>query len=313
MIGLITFILLFGVLAFVFKLFSVPSYFNPAGGPNIKKIGIAAGILVLCLVVSSINPITVERIDAGSVGLKVDKAGNNKGIPIAIPVKGWVFYNSWVTEIVELSIRQNHVQAEPFSVTAKGGFPLTVSPSYNYALKPDKAAALYINLLKGGDYESLRGTWLKTATELALTNATNAYTLDSMFNAKEKYNVDVTKEMNKEMNLYFEVSQINPGVSPPKEMADVIKNKTEAVQNAQLAELNRITADQQALTKIANARGDSAQLVINAKAEAEAIKVKTQEVSSTYVEYIKWLNASPDLPRVPTTVLGSSGYMVNLK
>ncbi len=322
MIGIITFILTTLVLGIILGVFNPKNYYTESEpdrfGHRSKELNPAAIVkLVITVVVSIflsiINPISVQRIDAGNVGLKIDRIGNSKGIPVAIPVKGWVFYNSWISDIVEYSVRQNHVAYDKFLVTTKGGFSITVAPSFNYSLKPEKAADLYINLLKGGEFKNLEDNWLATATNIALNNASNNYTIDSIFNNKQHYQQDVEKELNKELSLYFTVTQINPGVIPPDELADVIKSKTEAIQKAQQAELDKITAQAEAETKIAKAKGDSAQAVITAAGEAEAIKLKTRELSPTYVEYIRWVNANGDVPRVPSTVLGgSNGFMLNL-
>lgn len=262
-------------------------------------------VALLAILVFCFEPIKVERIDAGSVGLKIDRAGNNKGIPVAVPVKGWVFYNAWFSDIVEYPIRQNHVAYAAFSVTCKGGFPMDVTPSFNYALKPERVADLYIHLLKGTNFSSLEENYLKTATMLSLNNASNYYPIDSIFNNKAGYNKAVENELNRELSAYFYVTQINPGTVAPPELKQVIIDKTNAVQNAQKAELQKITAIADAQTKMANARGDSAEKVINALADAKVIELKTKELSPTYVEYIKWSNAGDNVPRVPSTILGS--------
>lgn len=315
MIGVLTFILAVALLGTTFGVFNPKNYFtepNKYGDKSLKPSMIVklSLVVITSIVLGLINPVSIQRIDAGNVGLKIDRVGNSKGIPVAIPVKGWVFYNSWISDVVEYSIRQNHVSYQAFSVTTKGGFPIQVSPSFNYALKPEKAADLYINLLKGGSFSSLEDNWLSTATNIALANASNSYTIDSIFNHKQQYQVDVTTELNKELSAYFTVSQINPGVAPPKELADVIKNKTEAIQKAQQAELDKLTAQAEAETKIAKAKGDSAQAVITAAGEAEAIRLKTREINPTYVEYIRWVNAGQDVPRVPSTVLGSGTSVI---
>ena len=315
MIGTLTFIVSILLIGLPLGIFNFKNYFTEPDRYDNREvkpvmIGKAVGVLLVSIVLSLINPVTIQRIDAGNVGLKIDRVGNSKGIPVAIPVKGWVFYNSWVSDVVEYSIRQNHVSYQSFSVTTKGGFPIQVSPSFNYSLKSDKAVDLYINLLKGGSFSSLEDNWLSTATNIALANASNSYTIDSIFNHKQQYQEDVTRELNKELSSYFLVSQINPGVAPPKELADVIKAKTEAIQKAQQAELDKLTAQAEAETKIATAKGDSAKAVITAAGEAEAIKLKTRELSPTYVEYIRWVNASGDVPRVPSTVLGSGTSMI---
>lgn len=315
MIFFATFILSLLVLGFLFGVFTPSNYFGEPdryGDRQVKVVPIikAAVVLAVSLFLGAINPLSIQRIDSGNVGVKIDKVGNEKGIPRAVPVKGWVFYNDWTTDIVEFTIRQQHVQYDAFDVTTKGGFGIKVAPSFNYALKPEKAVDVYINLLRGGDFSSLQETWLKTATMIALANASNSYTIDSIFNNKAHYQQDIDKELNKEMSSYFTVSQINPGVVPPAELAQVIKQKTETIQKAQQAELDRITAENEALTKIATARGDSAQAVIQAAGRAEAIKREQQTLTPLYIEYIKtqkW-NGS-----VPSTVLGgSNGFMINL-
>ena len=305
MISLLFFIAALLILGSIMGVFNFENYkgkyknFDP---PNLKQVIKAAVVLTVSIIFSVIQPIEIQRIDAGNVGLKIDRIGNEKGIPVARQVKGWVFYNSWTTDVVEYSIRQNHVSYKGFSVTTKGGFPITVSPSFNYALKPEKAADLYVNLLKGGNFSSLENNFLSTATILALNNASNKYTIDSIFNNKERYNMAVADELNKELVLYFIVTQINPGTIPPPELSQVIKAKTETIQRAQQAELDKITAQAEAETKIATAKGDSASLVIAAKAAAEAIKLKQSQLTPEYIEFIKW---SLWDGKLPTTTLGS--------
>lgn len=314
MIGLAFAVLTLLLIGAPMGMFNWSKYTNQDERPNSKHILRVVMVVVLAAIVGIFEPITVQRIDAGNIGLGVDRVGNNKGVPKAIPVKGWVFYNAWTRDIVEYSIRQNHVSYKDFSVTTKGGFPMTVAPSFNYALKPEAAAELYINLLKGSDFSSLESNFLMTATQLSLNNASNKYTIDSIFNNKEAYNMAVAAELNKELSKYFVVTQINPGTVPPLELKDVIVAKTNAIQDAQKSELQRITADNNAKVKIANAKGDSAEKVINALAEAKSIELKTKELSPTYVEYIKWSGADGSVPRVPATVLGSgTGYILNNK
>ena len=289
------------ILGIIFGAFKKQNLMSPAGRLKIPAKLIL--IFIAAVIISVLQPVKVQRIDAGNVGLKIDRVGDNKGRPQVQPVKGWVFYNAWLTDVVEYSIRQNHVSYDNFTVTTKGGFPMSVAPSFNYALGPGGAADLYINLLKGSSFSDLKTNFLMTATQLALNNASNKYAIDSIFNDKEGYNMAVAHELNKELAAYFVVSQINPGSVPPQELADVIKAKTETIQRAQQAELDKITAIAQAETKIAQAKGDSAALVIAAQADAEAIRLKQTQLSPQYIEFIKWQKWDGALP---STSLGTN-------
>lgn len=85
------------------------------------------------------------------------------------------------------------------------------------------------------------------------------------------------------------------------------------IQNVQIAIQNRLVAEAGAQEKIARAKGDSAVTIINALAEANSIRLRREQITPEYVEYIRWVNAGKDVPRVPSTVLGRDGsYIYNL-
>lgn len=260
--------------------------------------------VVLFIIIWAVSPIGIQRIDAGNVGLKVDRIGNDKGIPVAQPCKGWVFYNTWTTDVIEYSIRQFHVEYKAFEIAAKGGTPIPVQPSFNIYLKSEKAVEVYIHLLKGADLESLKDNWLSNATILALKNATNRFTPDSIFNHSDQYQIAVRKELESQVGKYFDIdNQLNPGQMPPASMKGILQSKANAVQAAQQAELDRQTAVAKAQQKIAEARGDSAQAVISASGRAEAIKKEQSVLTPTYVEFIRWSKWDGKLP---TTMLGNN-------
>lgn len=307
MISLTIFAVSFAAFGAALGVFKLRNYVTAKQTLNGLQLAKAIGVLILSIVISMFQPLEIQRIDAGNVGLKIDRIGNNKGIPVAREVKGWVLYNSWTTDVVEYSIRQNHVAYSAFSVTTKGGFPITVAPSFNYSLKPEKAADIYISLLKGGEFKSLEDNFLNTATVIALNNATNKYSIDSVFNNKEHFQQDVEKELNKELSKFFVVNQINPGVVAPPELANVIKAKANAVQQAQQAELDKVTAIAEAETKVAKARGDSASIVISAQAEAKAIQIKQNAITPGYTEFVKWSQWDGKLP---STMLSSGANVL---
>lgn len=308
MIGLIlggVFLLLFGTM---FGIFKFGNYEKSNGDLNVPLMLKASFVAITTLIIMFFQPMSIQRIDAGNVGLKIDRIGNDKGIPVARNVKGWVFYNSWTTDVIEYSIRQFHVEFESFEVAAKGGTTIPVKPSYNIYLKPEKSVDVYIHLLKGADLEALKGTWLKNATEIALKNATNRFTPDSIFNHADLYQRAVRNELLLQIGGYFNIDdQLNPGQSPPPSMKGILQAKANAIQAAQQAELDRQTAVAKAEQKIAEARGDSAQLVINAKADAEAIRLKQSELTPQYIEFIRWSRWNGVLP---STVLGSSSNIL---
>jgi regulator of protease activity HflC (stomatin/prohibitin superfamily) len=112
------------------------------------------------------------------------------------------------------------------------------------------------------------------------------------------------------VSKWFNVSQLRTNIVPPAEISESIVAKTRAIQEVQVAENRRQVAVAEAERKIAEARGDSAQAVIQAAGRAEAIRREQLSLTSLYIEYIKIQKWSG---QVPTTVAGgNSGFLIQL-
>lgn len=273
-----------------------------SGEPDVNKKKIFKTILsvVIALLVAFINPLEVERIDVGNVGLKVNNTGDERGVSKTVYVTGWVFYNSWLSRIKEYPVTQQHIDYEKTSIITKGGFQAEIKPSFNWSVNPSNAADMYQNLKK--DVDDIRDTWLKNAIIGAVNDVANLYTVDSIFNHRAEFEYEIVKECNKRVSKWFNVSQLRTNIVPPPAITEAINAKTKAVQEAQGAVQRTIVAQAEAQEKIARAKGDSADQVIRAAGRAEAVRKEQQFLTGMYIEYIKVQKWKGD---VPTTVLGS--------
>lgn len=306
MIGLVTFILSILILGSAFGIFNFSNYFGPADKygdrpSNPKQIAKLVGVVVVSILLAAINPVTVERIDVGHVGLKINNTGDERGISKTTYVTGWVFYNSWLSRIKEYPVTQQHVDYEEAAIITKGGFQATIKPSFNWSVNPGNAADMYQNLRQ--DVDQIKETWLKNAIIGAVNDVANLYTVDSIFNHRAEFEAAIVTECNKRVSKWFNISQLRTNIVPPKAITDAINAKTAAVQEAQAAVQQRIVAEAEAQTQIARAKGDSAQAVIAAAGRAEAVKKEQQFLTPLYIDYLKVQKWKGD---VPTTVLGSN-------
>ena len=314
MIGMITFILSLGVLGILFGVFNFNNYLSEPDRYNNRKVKVgvvvkAIFVFVLSFIIGVVNPISVERIDVGHVGLKINNTGDERGISKTTYVTGWVFYNSWLSRIKEYPVTQQHVDYEETAIITRGGFQAVIKPSFNWSVNPSNAADMYQNLRQ--DVDQIKETWLKNAIIGAVNDVANLYSVDSIFNHRAEFESDIVKECNQRVSKWFNVSQLRTNIVPPKEITEAINQKTKAVQEAQAAIQQKIVAEAQALTQIAKAKGDSAQAVIAASGRAEAVRKEQQFLTPMYIEYIraqKWDGAYPQ------TMLGSGGnVLLNLK
>lgn len=308
MIFLLTFILSMLILGTSFGVFNFKNYTSKEetryGTETKTNTGLVIKLVVVVLVsfiIGVVNPVTVERIDVGNVGLKVNNTGDERGVSKTTYVTGWVFYNNWLSRIKEFPVTQQHIDYEETSIITRGGFQAIIKPSFNWSVNPGNAADMYQNLKQ--DVDQIKDTWLKNAIIGAVNDIANLYTVDSIFNHRAEFEADIVKECNKRVSKWFNVSQLRTNIVPPKEITQAINAKTAAVQEAQAAIQQKIVAEAQAQTQIAKAKGDSAQAVISAAGRAEAVKKEQQYLTPLYIDYLKVQKWKGD---VPTTVLGSN-------
>ena len=307
MISLLFFLVIFAVVALVLGVFKRSRYVNEGGRLKLTSLYIPVLAICIALVAVTINPIDVERIDAGHVGIKVSNVGDNRGVGRTEYVTGWVFYNSWISKIYEFPIHQQHIDYESNDIVTKGGFRATIKPSFNYSINAGNVADMFQNLRVG--VKEMEQGWLKNAIVGSVNDVANRYTVDSIFNHREEFESDIVKECNKRVSKWFNVSQLRTNIVPPTEISESIIAKTRAIQEVQVAENRRQVAIAEAERKIAEARGDSAQAVIQAAGRAEAIKREQLSLTPLYIDYIKVQKWSG---QVPTTVAGNAGLMIQL-
>lgn len=306
--ALLFFIVAFLVVGLILQAFRKSTYRTPEG--RFKSSGLLRFFLtvLLSLLIAAFSPVDVERIDAGHVGIKVSNVGDNRGVGRTEYVTGWVFFNSWISRIYEFPIHQQHIDYEAADIVTKGGFRATIKPSFNYSINAGNVADMFQNLRVG--VKEMEQGWLKNAIVGSVNDVANRYTVDSIFNHREEFESAIVKECNKRVSQWFNVSQLRTNIVPPTEISESIVAKTRAIQEVQVAENRRQVAVADAERKIAEARGDSAQAVIQASGRAEAIKKEQLSLTPLYIDYIKVQKWSG---QVPSTVAGGgSGFIIQL-
>lgn len=276
-------------------------------------------ILVVGLLIGFIQPYSLERVDASGVGFKVHLTGEARGTDKYEYKTGWVTYNTWSDQFVEIKTSQQHIEYDTISVITKGGFMAKITPSFNYSVVAANAADMYVSLRE--PLEQIEQGWLKNAIYSSVNDVANKWAVDSIFNSREEFEAAIIVECNKRVVKWFTVSQLRSNIIPPPALQAAIEAKTKAIQEVQVAENKKKVAVAEALTnvataeglaksKIATARGDSAQAVITANGQAEAIRIQQKQLTPMYIE---WVKATQWDGVMPTTILSGSIPMINLK
>lgn len=265
-------------------------------------------VLVLGIIISIFQPYAVERVDAGHKGIIVNLSGSERGVANYQYKTGWVVYNSWFKQVLEFPTYQQHIEYDDQMVVTKGGFSATIKPSFNYSLKEDAIGDMFQNLRLG--VKEIEQGWLKNAIIGAVNDEANRWEVDSIFNHRQAFEAAIVSECNKRLTKWFNVSQLRTNITPPPALQEAIIAKTKSIQQAQASEQQALAAIADGKRKVAIARADSAEAIINASAAAKAIELKQQKITPMYIEYLK---AQAWDGRLPTTVAGGSGTFLNIK
>lgn len=265
-------------------------------------------VLLLTMLIGMVQPFAIEKIDAGNKGLKVNLVGNQRGVSSYQYKTGWVVYNTWTEQILEFPIYQQHIEYDDQIVILKGGFSATIKPTFNYSLKENAIGDMFVNLRK--PITDIEQFWLKNAIVGAVNDEANKWEVDSIFNHRQAFEAAIVVECNTRLSKWFNVSQLRTNITPPEALQESIIAKTKSIQQAQASEQQALAAIADGKRKIAVARADSAETVINASAKAKAMDLTQQKLTTLYVEYKKvekWDG------KMPTTVAGGSGTFLNIK
>ena len=267
-------------------------------------------VLIIGLSLGFIQPYKLDRVDAGNVGVKVNLSGDARGVSKYEYKTGWVVFNTWAEQLYEFPVFQQTISYNKQDVITKGGFPATIHPSFNYSLKSGSVGDMFQNLRL--DIKSVEQGWLQTAIVGAINDVANKWEVDRIFNEREHFEAAIKAECNKRLSKWFIVSQLRTNIVPPQSLQETIISKTKAIQQAQAEDQKALTAEAEARKKVAIANGDAQQTIIAAKAQAEAMRIRKQEITPIYIEYLKWIDVDPNTPRVPQ-VVGSSAVLNQLK
>lgn len=304
-------IALIAALVTIFKSIEKDKY----GDPKVSGRGLIIGIAIFIggIIVSAVQPFAISKIDAGSVGLKVNLTGDNRGVSKSTYVSGWIMYNTFTSDLKEYQTTQQTIEYPEQSVISKGGFAATIHPSFNYSVVPGNVSNMFQNLRL--ELKEIEQGWLKNAITSSINDVANIWEVDSIFNHRAAFEAAIVAECNKRVSKWFTVSQLKTNIIPPASLQNAIEGKTRAIQEAQAAIQRKQVAEAEAQEKIAIAKGDSAQAVIAASGKAKANSLLQQSLTPMLLQQ-KWIEAWKDGgSKVPNYIsgAGSDKFMMSIK
>jgi regulator of protease activity HflC (stomatin/prohibitin superfamily) len=262
-----------------------------------KLYSILLGVLLLSFTVCT-------RISPGSVGVKVNQFGTDKGVMDVTECTGFVWYNPIKYDIYEFPTTIQHVEYSGdygFIVNSKDGAEFHVNPIVNYSVKPDMVATVFKSYKK--ELPELEVGFIKTAVYDAFRIATNGFSADSLISHRQTYEKLVRQMLDEELNKNgFLISQFTSNLNYPETFKHAIEAKNAMVQQALQAENQVKLSEANAKIQVAKAEGNAQSLIIQAQADARANQLRQQSLTALLVQqqFIeKWNGVLPQYGTTP--------------
>jgi regulator of protease activity HflC (stomatin/prohibitin superfamily) len=183
------------------------------------------------------------------------------------------------------------VDYEPFTLNSKDGSQFTVDPTILIQLEKGEGPAVFRKYRKQLNDVLLSTiyTYVKDAYRIEL----NKYTADELISNRNKFESDVQAHLDTILAAeHFRLSQVTSGLQYPSSLVEAINMKNKVVQDKQRAD-----------NEVMLAKAQAEKLLVSARAEAEANRLRTTALTPAVLEQMwieKWDGKLPVYGQVPT-------------
>lgn len=234
--------------------------------------------------------ISVERIDAGCVGIRVNLVGDNRGVDDIEEVTGWVVYMPIFTAIYEFPVYTQVKDYDPFKVNAKDGSEFTVDPTFSYYVDQNKVTSIFRQYRRNLD--EIEDGYLRNVVFNCYRDITNTYLSDSLISNRPQFEGQVQAAITKELQKDgFIPQQLTSNLEAPQSLKDAIDAKNRTTQEARQAE-----------NRLRKAKAEAEQKVIEAEAEKKVNDLKAAALNDKIIQQLfieKWDGKLPVYGETP--------------
>ncbi len=241
------------------------------------------GISILMIAIVAISMNSCTTADSSEVALVVDQIGNDKGVPNVQMESGVIVYFPptqdvfmYPTQIQHKEWTVNPTEYNPtghnaIEITSKEGAAFDVDTSVDLQLLRPQAAEVFKKYRV--EVPVILDTRIKALIKKELVRHSTKYTTDSLLQYKSGYENEVTQTLTKVLEKEgFALSNISVNkMHLPDAYRKAINNKIKVIQETATIKSQTEKAQQEALRKVATAKGNY---------EAAQFDAKTKEIMS---------------------------------
>ncbi len=242
-----------------------------------KKIQILSLVAIAAMSVTSCT-----TADSSEVALVVDQIGNDKGVPNVSMESGFIFYFPPTQDVFLYPTNLQHkvwtagndegsTTNEAIKVTSSDGATFGLDAALNFQLDRPMASKIFVKYRK--PLADIIDTRIRNLVRRAMLDEAVNFASDSLLQHRniyeQKVNVSLAKTMEKEGFINSDLTILNMDI--PASYKKVIETKIKVIQQTATIRSQTLQAEQEALRKVAVAKGNF---------EAAQYDAKTKEIMS---------------------------------
>jgi hypothetical protein len=274
------------------------------------------GLLGLVLAMSVTSCTTA---DSSEVALIVDQIGNDKGVPNVEMASGFIFYFPPTQDVFLYPTNVQHKiwsandedgNDTRINVTSSDGATFGLDVALNIQLQRERASDLFIKYRV--DMDKLIDTRVKTIVRKELLDNAVGFASDSLLQHRNVYEANVSKSLAVALNKEgFDLSNLAvTSMSIPDSYRAAINKKIKVIQETATIKSQTEQAQQEAMRKVAVAKGNFEAAQFDARTKAIMSQPKMLELYRAETER-KWAEKGVS-PYGNNNVFGAgTGIMLN--
>lgn len=272
-------------------------------------------LIALAIVVMFLT--NCKTIPPGSVGVVVHNFGDNKGVSDVAVTAGFTWFNPMSTSIFEYPTNvqtakwtkdptEGNPSNEEITFTNKDNMVISADVSISYSLIYEKVPYFYVKF-RNDDINQFTHGFLRNVTRDAFNETGGSFGIDQIMGDNANFLSEVRKKVQsnvESIGVNIEQFGIIGAPRPPESVVGAINDKLKATQVAIQKENEVRQSIAQAKKDIAEAKGDSASMVIRAAGEARSNQLRQTTLTDNILRQQmldKWDGKLPVYGTIPTT------------
>lgn len=261
---------------------------------------IARRIVVACMALTVMivaGASSCQLVNVGNVGIRVRRAGANRGVQDLPVVSGWVAYNPFTETIVEFpttvqtvtwsqSPHEGQARDESITFSSSDGITVSADVALSYHVDAAHAGRLYTRF-RETNMTSLTHGYVRNAVRDALNEQASQMVIHDIYGAgKTRLLEAVIRQVRERMGQDgFVVDQLSfqGALRLPPNVVEAINRAMQASQDAVAAQNRVAQIEAEARQNVARVQGEATAAQTRATGEANALRTRADAESAAVV------------------------------